>query len=116
MDSANNLLAINYLGMAETAEINLIIGHRVNRLKQACRQIETCKMRVANVARKAVGEHNHAYLISISLCLANGIELYTLRSPLSQKDSIEVAIADVFARIYRQLIELQVEEKYLLAV
>ena len=116
MDTANNQLAINYLGIVETAEINLIIRHRVNRLKQAYRQIETCKMRVANVDRKVLGEQSHAYLISISLGLANGIELYTLRSPLPQKDSIEIAIADIFARIYRQLIELQVEEKYLLAV
>ena len=116
MDAVDNLLAIDYLGIVETAEINLIIRHRVNRLKQAYRQIETCKMRVANVARKVVGEPSHAYLISISLGLANGTSLYTLRSPLPQKDSIEVAIADVFAKIYRQLIELQIEEKYLLTV
>ena len=116
MDAVDNLLAIDYLGIVETAEINLIIRDRVNRLKQACRQIEACKMRVANIARRTVGEQSHAYLVSISLYLSDGTPLYTLRSPLPQKDSIEVAIADVFAKIYRQLIELQIEEKYLLAV
>lgn len=106
-------LAINYLGIKETVTIRSIIEHKFSRLKQICSSIQTCQIKVANIADNS-DSVNCSYLVSVSLHLPQGVELYSLRLPPKSQDSFKRAIADVFAQTFRQLIELQVEEKYLL--
>ena len=105
-------LAINYLAVEETLETNSLIADKFARLKQVCNQVLSCKVRVANIARHKVMDTDYSYLVSISLNLSEGVELYTLRSPQPlSEDSLKSAIADAFARTYRQLIELRFEKE-----
>lgn len=114
MNNSTEPLAINYLGIRETAEVKSIVEHQFSRLRQVCNSIQACKVKLVNVAHGSTRSIGQSYLISISLHLAQGVELYSLRQPSGLQDSITKAIADVFAQIFRQLIELQVEEKHLL--
>lgn len=107
-------LAIDYLGIKETVAIESIIEQKFSRLKQVCDSIQTCQIKVANVASHSERSTSHSYLVSVNLHLPQGLELYSLRVPASSQDCLKQAIADVFAQTFRKLIELQVEEKYLL--
>lgn len=115
MTSSSVSLAIDYLAVEETSENNSVIIAKFARLKQVCNRILGCKIKVANIARYKAMDTNCSYLVSISLNLSEGVELYTLRSPQPfSEDSFKIAIADAFARIYRKLIELRFEsETYL---
>ena len=107
-------LTIDYLAIEKTPETNYLIENMFARLKQVCNQVLACKVRVANVAQYNTANTNSSYLVSVSLSLSEGVELYTLRSPQPlSEESFRSAIADAFARAYRQLIELQFEQKYI---
>ena len=107
-------LQIDYLAIEKTLETDSLIGDMFARLKQVCNQVLSCKVRVANIARNQATATNCSYLVSISLSLSEGVELYTLRSPQPlSEDSLKSAISDAFAGTYRQLIELQFEKHIL---
>lgn len=112
MNNVVKPLAIDYLGITEIIESNSIVEDKFSRLTAVCDRIKTCTVKVAKVASDSMQSKDSSYLVSINLCLSEGIELYTLRSPLPFEDSFSVAVADAFAKMYRRLIELQVEEKY----
>ena len=122
MKTLEKLLTINYLGIKETVAIESIIEDKFSRLKQVFSSIQTCQIKVANIAFNSELSVNCFYLVSVSLRLLQGVELYSLRLPPGSQDSLKRAIskstrsviADVFAQTFRQLIELRVEEKYLL--
>ena len=107
-------LSINYLGIEETAAIQSAIEHKFKRLEQVCNSIRACQVKLAATAIDSERSASSSYLVSVSLRLPQGVELYSLRLPANSQDSLKQAIADVFARIFRQLIELQIEENYLL--
>lgn len=112
MTASSIPLAINYLAVEVTSETDSLIADKFARLKQVCDRVLSCKVRVANIARHKALDTDHSYLVSISLNLSEGVELYTLRSPQPlSEDSFESAIADAFARTYRQLIELRFEKE-----
>ncbi len=107
-------LIINYLAMEETLEVDSLIKDKFSRLIRVCNEVQNCQVKVANIARYKATETNYSYLVSINLSLPEGVDLYTLRSPEpAAEDSIKSAIADAFARVYRQLIELQFEKTHL---
>ena len=112
MDNAVKPLVIDYLGITEIIESNSIVEDKFSRLITVCDRIKTCSVKVAKVATNSVQPKDSSYLVSINLRLSEGVELYTLRSPLPFKDSFSIAVADAFAAMYRRLIELQVEEEY----
>lgn len=110
MNTLVSPLAINHLGIEKTAEIDLTIQKKFARLNERCDRIQNCKVKIANVARHQKTALDRSYLVSISLFLREGISLYILRSPqLITEDCAESAVADAFAKIYRKLIELQLE-------
>ena len=110
MNATLSPLALDYLAIEKTAEIDSIIEKKFARLSERCDRIQNCKIKIANVARYQKNKTNCSYLISISLSLAEGISLYVLRSPqLLAEDFVESALADAFAKIYRKLIELRFE-------
>jgi len=85
----NNLvkpLAINYLEIAETAEIGSIIEMKFSRLRQVCNYIQTCQIKLANVAYNSTQSVGHSYSLGISLHLSQGVELYSLRLPSGSQD------------------------------
>lgn len=111
MNTIVKSLDVNYLNIEKTSAIDLMLEEKFARLRQVCNYVLNCRVKVANIARHRKTSTNYSYLISISLNLPEGIDLYALRSPQPlAEDSIEKAIADAFAKIYRKLIELQFEE------
>ncbi|MGF1591225.1 MAG: HPF/RaiA family ribosome-associated protein [Pleurocapsa sp.] len=111
MKTLANPLITNYLALEETLEVDSLIKDKFSRLSQVCHEVQNCQVKVANIARHKAKKTNYAYLVSINLSLPEGVELYTLRSPQPEaEDSLQGAIADAFARIYRQLIELQLKK------
>ena len=115
MNNVVKPLAIDYLGINEVTASNSIVEDKFGRLRTVCDRIKTCTVKVADIASLQQSKGN-SYLISISLSLSEGVELYVLRSPSPMEDTISDAVADAFAKMYRRLIELQVEEKYLVVV
>ena len=79
MKTLEKQLAINYLGIKETATVKSIIEHKFSRLKQVCNSIQTCQIKVANVVDNSSPAAKHSYLVSVSLHLPQGVELYSLR-------------------------------------
>lgn len=102
-------LEINYLSIDPTSELDSIIREKYTRLKNVCGHISKCQIKVANIAKNKK-QVNNSYLISVSITMPEGFDVYTLRFPqINNNDSLERAIADVFAKIYRKLIELRLE-------
>ena len=101
-------LEVSCLAVEQTYKLESIIFEQFARLKKVCNYIQECKINVANIANRQETSIDFAYLISINLTMPEGLELYTLRTPqINSNDSIEKAIADVFAMIYRKLIEVK---------
>lgn len=113
MNTLAKPLVINYLAIAETSEVNSLIESKFTRLKRVYKNLKNCQIKIANIAQHKKTTIKNSYLVSISLDLPDGVHLYTLRSPQTiGEDSLSSAISDAFARIYRQLIELQFEKDY----
>jgi|GEM_PF-2149807 len=108
MNTLLQSLEVNYLAIEKTSKIELIISDQFARLKSVCNYIQQCKINVANIASQINKPIDSAYLVSINITMPEGFDLYTLRTPqANSNDSIEDAIADVFAMIYRKLIEVK---------
>ena len=113
MNSLNKPLEIEYLAINQTSELDRIIEQKFARLHNVCEHILKCQIRIANIARNKRRQPNSLYMVSINITMPEGFDVYTLRSPQEQQsDSIEQAIADVFAMIYRKLIELNLENNF----
>lgn len=103
---------IEYLAIERKSEAELIISQKFTRLRDTCNciqnYVQNCRVKIANIAGNKSTDINYAYLVSINLILSEGLDVYTLRVPrFSEEDSINTAIADAFAKTYRQLIELR---------
>ncbi|MEM7761327.1 MAG: hypothetical protein AAF298_24840 [Cyanobacteria bacterium P01_A01_bin.40] len=113
MALSNRALKIDNLFIKITPELESNLQHKYQRLRQVCDRIERCQIKLADLAQSSFKSKNCAYLISINLTMTEGFDVYTLRFPKSsQHESIEQAIADIFARTYRKLIELKLEENF----
>lgn len=105
-------LVIDYLAIEKTWAVDSLIKSKFSRLQQVYNRIQKCQVKLANIAQNRRKKLKHSYLISINLELPEGVQLYTLRFPQALvEDSLHEAIASAFAKIYRQLIELQSEEQ-----
>ena len=111
MNSLKKYLEIEYLAVDKTSEIENIIKQKFERLCNVCNYILKCKVKVANIAIEKNAASQFSYMVSISITMPEGFDVYTLRIPQEQNDSVEQAISDVFATIYRKLIELKLESQ-----
>ena len=112
MNSLRKYLEIEYLAVDRTSEIDNIIKQKFKRLRNVCSHILKCKVKVANIAVPKNAASQFLYMVSISITMPEGFDVYTLRIPQKeQNDSVEQALSDVFAMLYRQLIELELESK-----
>ena len=110
MNNTAKSLEIQYLAIEKTPELDSIIEQKFARLNKVCNYILKCQIKIANITRYKQKKASSLYMASINITMPEGFDLYTLRSPQNQKtDSIEGAISDVFATIYRKLIELKLE-------
>ena len=103
-------LEVQCLAAEQTSKLELMISEQFARLKSVCDYIQECKVNIVNVARHQKTPIDFAYLVSINITMPEGFDLYTLRTPQENRDdSIEDAIYDVFAMVYRKLIEVKLE-------
>lgn len=112
MVASSNLLQVNHLNIQNTPEVKLVISSHYQRLRKACDRIKKCQIRMVNIARNRKLKAENSYLVSINLTMAGGFDLYILRSPKeNHQESLQIAITEAFAQVYRRLIELRLEEK-----
>ena len=112
MNSFKRCLEIEYLSVDKTLEIENIVKYKFERLCNVCNYILKCKVKVANIAIQKNVASRFLYMVSISITMPEGFDVYTLRIPQKEHtDSVEQAISDVFATIYRKLIELKLESQ-----
>ncbi|MGD1921979.1 MAG: HPF/RaiA family ribosome-associated protein [Pleurocapsa sp.] len=113
MNSLLKPLKIEYLAIEQTGKLDSIIEQKFARLNNVCDYIIKCQVKIANITHNRQKQSNSLYMASISITTPEGFDIYTLRSPQNkQNDSVEKAIADVFAMIYRKLIELKLENQF----
>ena len=106
-------LEIEYLAVNQTSELDHVIEQKFARLNRVCNYILKCQVKIANIAHNKRKQTNSLYMVSINITMPEGFDVYTLRSPQNQQnDSIDRAISDVFAMIYRKLIELKLENEF----
>ena len=111
MNSLKRYLEIEYLAVDKTSQIENMIKQKFDRLLTVCNYILKCKVKVANIAIQKNAASQFSYMVSISITMPEGFDVYTLRIPQQHNDSVEQAISDVFATIYRKLIELELEKQ-----
>lgn len=111
MNSLKRYLEVEYLAIDKTLEIEDVIKQKFERLHSVCNYILKCKVKVANIGIQKKSASKFSYMVSISITMPEGFDVYTLRFPQNENDSVEQAIADVFAMIYRKLIELKLESQ-----
>ena len=113
MNSLKRYLEVEYLAIDKISEIENAIEQKFARLFNVCNCILKCKVKVANIGIQKKTASKFSYMVSINITMPEGFDVYTLRFPQNeQNDTLEQAISDVFAMIYRKLIELKLESQF----